>query len=98
MPQTPFSKIQPKSSLPMILVLLALIAGFVFYFQIIRPGQVNQYGIPPDVQREVLKFRVFKNLQLDFSVFERADFKSLRVFGEVPVKPAPGGKQDLFSQ
>lgn len=82
----------------MILVLLALIAGFIFYFQIIRPGQVNQYEISPDSQREILRFRAFKNLQLDFSIFERADFKSLMVFGEVPVRPAPGGKQDLFSQ
>ena len=82
----------------MILVLLVLIAGFIFYFQIIRPGQVNKYEISPDSQREILRFRAFKNLQLDFSVFERADFKSLRVFGEVPVKPVPGGKQDPFSQ
>ena len=82
----------------MILLLLSLIAGLVFYFQIIRPGQVNEYEILPDVQREVLKFRTFKDMQLDFSVFERADFKNLRIFGEVPVRPVPGGKQDLFSQ
>ena len=82
----------------MILVLLALVAGFVFYFQIIRPGQVNEHELLPDVQRELSKFRVFKNLQLNFSIFERADFKSLRIFGEVPVKTAPGGKADLFSQ
>ena len=82
----------------MILLLLSLIAGLVFYFQIIRSGQVNEYEILPDVQREVLKFRTFKDMQLDFSVFERADFKNLRIFGEVPVRPAPGGKADLFSQ
>ncbi len=82
----------------MILILLFLIAGLVFYFQIIRPGQANEYEILPDVQREVLKFRTFKDMQLDFSVFERPDFKNLRIFGEVPVRPAPGGKQDLFTQ
>lgn len=97
MPQIPF-KIQPKSSLPMILVLLALVAGFIFYFQIIRPGQVNEHELLPDVQKELLKFRIFKNLQLNFSIFDRADFKSLRIFGEAPVKTAPGGKADLFSQ
>lgn len=98
MPQMPSIKIQSKSSLPMLLILLALIAGFIFYFQIIKPGEVNTYEILPDIQREVLKFRTFKNLELNFSVLERADFKSLRIFGEVPVKPSPGGKQDLFSQ
>lgn len=97
MSEIPF-KIQSKSSLPIILILLALIAGFIFYFQIIRPGEVNEYEILPDVQGEILKFRAFKNLQLDFSVLERADFKSLRIFGETPVKTSPGGKTDLFSQ
>ena len=82
----------------MILVLLALIAGFIFYFQIIRPGQVNEHEILPDVQKELSKLRIFKGLQLDFSIFDRTDFKSLRIFGEVPVKTAPGGKTDLFSQ
>lgn len=85
-------------SLPMILVLLALIAGFVFYFQIIRPGQVNEREILPDVQKEFSKLRAFQGLKLDFSIFDRADFKSLRIFGEVPVKTSPGGKADLFSQ
>lgn len=82
----------------MILILLALIAGFLFYFQIIRPGEINEYEIPSNVQREVLIFRAFKDLQLNFSFFERPDFKNLRIFGEVPVKPAAGGKTDLFSQ
>ena len=86
MPQTSFAKMQSKSSLPMILVLLVLIAGFVFYFQIIRPGQVNEYEILPDVQREVIKFRTFKAMQLDFSVFERADFKNLRISLRVLIK------------
>jgi len=82
----------------MILVLLALVAGFIFYFQIIRPSQTNEYELLPDAQRDLSKFRIFKNLQLNFSIFDRADFKSLRIFGEVPVKKAPGGKADLFSQ
>jgi len=82
----------------MLLILLALIFGFVFYFQIIKPGQVNQYEIPVDIQKELIRFRAFKDLRLDFSLFESAEFKSLRIFGEVPVKPLPGGKQDLFSQ
>ncbi|MEK7537232.1 MAG: hypothetical protein AAB584_02205 [Patescibacteria group bacterium] len=86
------------SSLPMILVLLALITSLIFYFQIIRPGQANKYEILPDVQKELLKLRTFKDFQLDFSIFDRADFKSLRTFGEIPVKTSPGGKADLFSQ
>ncbi|MBI2003627.1 MAG: hypothetical protein HYS78_01480 [Parcubacteria group bacterium] len=91
-------KTQGGSSLPMILVLLALVAGFVFYFQVIKPGQVNEYELLPSVRAEISKLRTFRVLELDFSVFDRADFKSLRIFGESPVKTAPGGKNDLFSQ
>mgnify|MGYP001616270766 CR=1 FL=1 len=93
----PSIKTQGGSSLPMILVLLALVAGFVFYFQAIKPGQVNEYELLPAIQAEMAKFRKFGTLQLDFSIFDRTDFKGLRIFGESPVKPAPGGKADLFS-
>lgn len=97
MPELPL-KIRSKSSLPMLIILLALVTGFIFYFQIIRPGQINEHKILLDAQKELLKLRVFKSLQLNFSIFDRTDFKSLRIFGEVPVKTAPGGKTDLFSQ
>lgn len=82
----------------MILILLALLGGFVFYFSVIKPGQVNEYEIASSVQAELARFRSFKSLQLDFSIFERLDFRNLRIFGEVPVRPVPGGKTDLFSQ
>ncbi|TSC90922.1 MAG: hypothetical protein G01um10142_172 [Parcubacteria group bacterium Gr01-1014_2] len=93
----PTTKTETKSSLPVILILFALIAGLLFYFQILKPSQVNEYGIFPDLQKEYSSFKVFKNLSLDFSIFDRIDFKELRIFGEVPVKPSPGGKTDLFS-
>lgn len=93
----PSIKTQGGSSLPMILVLLALVAGFVFYFQIIKPGQVNEYELLPSVRTELSKLRAFRTLELNFSVFDRPDFKNLRIFGESPVKTAPGGKNDLFS-
>lgn len=94
----PNLKTQGGSSLPMILLLLALVAGFVFYFQLIKPGQVNEYELLSSVREEMSRIRTFRSLELNFSVFDRADFKSLRIFGESPVKPAPGGKADLFSQ
>lgn len=96
--QLPDLKMQGGSSLPIVLIAFAVLAGLIFYFSIIKPGQVNEYEIVPSIQAELAKFREFKNLQLDFSVFERLDFRNLRIFGETPVRPAPGGKTDLFSQ
>lgn len=84
------------SSLPMILVLLALVFGFVFYFQVLKPSQVNEYEIAPSIHSEILELRTYKTFQLNFSLFDLPEFKSLRIFGEAPVKPAPSGKQDLF--
>ena len=91
-------KTQDGSSLPMILIILALFGGLIFYFSVVRPGQVNEYEIASSIQTELARFREFKNLRLDFSVFDRLDFRNLRIFGESPVRPVPGGKTDLFSQ
>jgi hypothetical protein len=99
--KTPFlrgstTKTETKSALPVILILFAVIGGLLFYFQILKPSQVNEYEILPDLQKEYSSFKAFKNLSLDFSIFNRIDFKELRIFGEVPVRPSPAGKTDLF--
>lgn len=96
--QLPDFKMQGGSSLPIILIIFALLAGLIFYFSIIKPSQVNEYEIIPSTQAELVRFREFKSLRLDFSIFDRLDFRNLRIFGETPVKPAPAGKTDLFSQ
>lgn len=91
---------QPKtvSSLPIILVVLGLAAGALFYFQLIKPGRVTEIALSPELRDEIAKLRKFKNLKLNLSIFDTEGFKNLRIFGDVPVKPAPGGKADLFSQ
>ncbi len=80
----------------MVLILLALVFGFVFYFQILKPGQVNEYEIAPSIRSSILELKNYKTLQFNFSLFDLPEFKSLRIFGEAPVKTAPSGKQDLF--
>lgn len=94
----PTIRTETRSILPVILIVLAIAAGVLFYFQILKPNQINEYEISPNLQKEYSSFRVFKNLALDFSIFERIDFKDLRIFGEVPVKPSPSGKTNLFSK
>ena len=94
----PTIRAETRSTLPVILIVLAVAAGVLFYFQILKPGQINEYGISSDLQKEYSSFRIFKNLSLDFSIFNRVDFKNLRTFGEVPVKPSPSGKTNLFSK
>lgn len=94
----PIIKTETKSSLPMILIFLSALAGVLFYFQILKPGQINEYEISSDLQAEYASFKIFKNLSLDLSVFDAPGFKNLRTFGESPVKPAQGGKANLFGQ
>jgi len=92
----PIIKKETKSILPSILIFLSAVAGLLFYFQILKPGQINEYEISSDLQKEYSSFQVFKSLSLDFSVFENIDFKNLRIFGEIPVRPSPSGKTNLF--
>ena len=40
---------------------------------------------------------MFENLTIDFSILDDTRFRSLRVFGESPVRPGVTGKRDIFA-
>lgn len=96
MVKEPIIQTETKSSLPLILIFLSVAAGVIFYFQILKPGQINEYEISSDLQNEYTSFIIFKNLAMDFSIFDTSAFRNLRIFGESPVRTSPGGKTNLF--
>lgn len=96
MPDKPLFQPKTSSFLPITLIVLGLAAGVLFYFQLIKPGRPTQIDLTPELRDEIAKLRKFKNLKLNFSIFDSQEFKNLRIFGDVPVRPSPGGKTDLF--
>jgi len=93
------SLIQSKtsSSLGIILVVLGFIGGLIIYFQIIKPGQILEPVLSPQIKEGMTKLKKFKDVKLDFSIFDTQEFKELVVFGELPVATASGGKINIFA-
>jgi len=82
-----------KSILLLILV-VAFAIGYLYYSQSIQPAQLPINPPPVSVKDDLMKF---KDLTIDLSILDDNRFKSLRVFGESPVKPGVTGKRDIFA-
>ncbi len=87
------SKENPSKVIPIAIAVLGVIAGYLFFSLTIQGSEV---GIaPPAPTDETLS--KFKDLSLDFSIFDDARFKSLKIFGESPVQPGATGRVDIFA-
>jgi len=84
-------KRQTSNILIYLLILLGLLGGYIYYSQI----AVSDVEAVPALPKDTLSG--FKEIILDFEIFQRIDFKNLKIIGESPVKPDPGGKTDLFA-
>ncbi len=51
--------------------------------------------LPVSIQKSTLE--LFKDMIIDFSILDDLTYRSLRVFGELPVTPGVSGKSDPFS-
>ena len=86
---------QPANkSIMMLIVVVAFAIGYLFYSQSIQPAQLPINPPPLSAKDDLAKF---KDLTIDFSILDDSRFKSLRVFGESPVRPGVTGKRDLFA-
>ncbi len=83
---------QRSSSMITILVaVLGLAAGFFVY------RSMGAYTVIPAPATGAEAFSQLKGLTTDFSVLQDERFRSLKIFGELPVSPGVGGKNDLFA-
>jgi len=80
-------------SIILIIMVAAFAIGYLYYSQSSQLIQV--ISEQPASTKDDLNS--FKDISLSFSVLDDSRFKSLRVFGELPVKPGVTGKRDLFS-
>lgn len=83
-----------NKSIVLLILVVAFAMGYLYYSQSIQPAQLP-IGPPPLTAKDDLL--MFKDLTIDFSVLDDSRFKSLRVFGESPVKPGVTGKKDIFA-
>lgn len=78
----------------MITILVAVVGMAAGYF-IYR--SMGAYAVTPAPAAGAEAFAQLKGLTTDFSVLQDERFRSLQVFGELPVNPGIGGKNDLFA-
>jgi len=77
-----------------LILVVAFAIGYLYYSQSIQPAQLPINPPPVSVKDDLMKF---KDLTIDLSILDDNRFKSLRVFGESPVKPGVTGKRDIFA-
>ncbi|MBI4158612.1 MAG: hypothetical protein HY505_03295 [Candidatus Yanofskybacteria bacterium] len=78
----------------LLILVVAFAIGYLYYSQSIQPAQLPIDPIPLSTRDDLA---MFKDLTIDFSILDDARFKSLRIFGESPVKPGITGKRDIFA-
>ena len=90
----PSSK-QSLSPLVLIAIMIAgLFVGYIYYIQL-GDSSLIVISEPPISAQDTLS--KFKNIAINFSLFDDTKFKSLKVIGESPVNPGTPGKKDLFA-
>ncbi len=78
--------------IPLVIMLAGCALGFVY-----ANGLDPQAVVPPiPAAFELASLRGLDTLHIDYSVLANEQFKSLRVFGQLPVQPQSGGNSDPF--
>jgi hypothetical protein len=91
---TGINRENPSKVIPIAIIILGILAGYLFYSLTIKGTEV---GIPPPAVSQDDTLSKFKDINLNFSVFDDFRFKSLKIFGESPVQPGPTGRVDIFA-
>lgn len=81
-------------SLMLLILVVAFAMGYLYYSQSIQPAQLPVNPPPIFAKDDLL---MFGDIAIEFSILDNTKFKSLRVFGESPVRPGITGKRDLFA-
>ena len=90
------NSIRQKSSTKTMLIMmvfLGIAAGYIFYFQTLKDQALSIAPMPIRTGDDLTKL---KDKKLNLTVFNNNIYKTLRIFGEVPVDPGIVGKENLF--
>lgn len=85
---------QNSRTIPIALIFLAIVSGYLYYSQILKGQSQPAPAITIPAQDGLSKFSELKSF--NFSIFDDEKFKSLRTLGESPVEPGPTGRNDPF--
>lgn len=73
------------------IIFIGAAAGYLYYSQ--TSEVIVDIGGPP-ISQELEKF---DRIKLDFSILEDERYRSLEVYGEIPVDPGVTGRKNIFA-
>jgi len=79
--------------LAILVLIIGVVVGYLYYAQV---ASTNVSIFPPLKADGNDSLAKFKNVNLNFQIFDSTNFKSLKTFGEVPVPTGQPGKPDIF--
>jgi len=71
------------------IIFLGFAMGYLYYSQVSETLTVEPIEIDPSLQ-------VFSDIIADFSILDDERYKSLEIFGEIPVNPSITGRRNIF--
>jgi hypothetical protein len=75
-----------------LIILLGLVAGYLYQSQIDPSADVP----PVELKLQASSMQGLEDLTIDFSILSDPRISSLRVFGELPVRPSGEGTDNPF--
>lgn len=75
-----------------LIILLGFVVGFLYNSQSDPTASVPQV----DARYQLTSLRGLDRAHVDSAIMQTEQFKELRVFGQLPVRPTAGGKDNPF--
>ena len=72
------------------IVFIGFAVGYLYYGQTSETLVVETIELDPRLQ-------IFSDITVDYSILDDERYKSLEIFGEIPVNPDITGKRNIFS-
>ena len=72
------------------IIFMGLAAGYLYY------GQTSDTLVAEPVELDS-SLQAFSNITVDLSILDDERYKSLEIFGEIPVNPGITGKRNIFT-
>jgi hypothetical protein len=93
MPQVK-TQVRQSKMLLYLIILVGLVGGYMYYSysgasEVVVP-QVQKAGRKGDLAK-------FENMKIDFDFLNEQSYKSLQIYGELPVNPGTPGRQNIFA-
>ncbi len=76
------------------IVVLGFLLGYVYYANYIQ-GTITPSPLPHIKADDTLN--KFKNLNISFTIFDDAQFRVLKIFGESPIDTGNPGRTNIFT-